>query len=554
MKASNFISLLLILVLNFFNANSQTPWYHQTTIYQIYPRSFYDSNGDGIGDLQGIIQKLDYIRSLGFETIWISPFFASPQADFGYDISDYRSISPEYGTLEDAEALIQAVHDREMRIVFDMVMNHTSDQHEWFLADVNRPLEERGPENDFYLWRDRPNNWKAMIGGKAWHWHPVRQQYYYAAFLPFQPDLNYRNPRVKAAMFGHVRFWLEKGVDGFRLDIFNSVYERENFRNNPFSLNLLTGFQKPVHSSNQAESLELARDLRALCDSFGDRMLIGEIIGDRQQSRAYCGEAVNDRLTLAFNFEMLHFKWRAPYFKKLIRLQEETFPRPFMPVYVFSNHDRRRSMSRLNGDMEKSRLLQFFQFTVRGVPCLYYGEEIGMQDGRLAYQTALDPIPAYVKIPRWMANLADETLNRDELRTPMQWEESRNAGFTEGDSTWLPVNDDFIKINVAQQEAWTGSKLVSLRELLELRNQRAALKDGNLKLEKDEKIRGNVLSFTRNEGDETYLVLLNFGKWKREIRLEGKWEGTFVLNQQDEFRDGIAHLGKYGGLILRKLN
>ena len=212
------------------------PWYHKTTIYQIYPRSFYDSNGDGIGDLQGILQKLDYLHELGFETLWISPFFSSPQADFGYDISNYTDIAPEYGTMSDALQLIEEVHKRGMRIVFDMVMNHTSEEHPWFKESRS---SRDNPKADWYLWRDKPNNWMSVTGGSGWHYAPERGQYYWASFLPFQPDLNYRNPEVKRTMLDVVRIWLGKGVDGFRLDIFNYIYKGAEFQNKPFSFKLI---------------------------------------------------------------------------------------------------------------------------------------------------------------------------------------------------------------------------------------------------------------------------------------------------------------------------
>ena len=211
------------------------PWYHKTSIYQIYPRSFMDSNGDGIGDLQGIIQKLDYLRDIGFETLWVSPFFASPQQDFGYDVSDYLSIAPEFGKMNDAFQLIEETHRRGMKIVFDLVLNHTSDQHPWFLESRS---SRDNPKADWYLWRDKPNNWHSMTGGSGWHYAQERGQYYWSSFLPFQPDLNWRNPEVKQTMFDIARFWLEKGVDGFRLDIFNTIYKDAEFRNNPFTFKL----------------------------------------------------------------------------------------------------------------------------------------------------------------------------------------------------------------------------------------------------------------------------------------------------------------------------
>jgi Glycosidases len=269
------------------------PWYHKTTIYQIYPRSFYDSNDDGIGDLKGIIQKLEYIHKLGFETLWISPFFSSPQADFGYDISNYTDIAPEYGTLDDALQLIDEVHERGMKIVFDMVMNHTSIEHPWFKESRS---SRTNPKADWYLWRDKPNNWKSMLGGSGWHFANERDQYFWSSFLPFQPDLNYRNSEVKQTMLDIVRFWLSKGVDGFRLDIFNVIYKDAEFRDNPFAFQLAPTetnpsgfFQEAKYTLNQPESFEFAKELRNVCDEFGDRLLLGEISGDRETTRKIPG-------------------------------------------------------------------------------------------------------------------------------------------------------------------------------------------------------------------------------------------------------------------------
>ncbi|MDW8419950.1 MAG: alpha-amylase family glycosyl hydrolase [Chitinophagales bacterium] len=460
-----FLGFVLLWVFSRSVIYAQKPWYHCTSIYQIYPRSFYDTNGDGIGDIPGIIQKLDYIRQLGFETIWISPFFKSPQRDFGYDVSDYRSIAPEYGTTEDAERLIREAHARGMRVIFDLVMNHTSIEHPWFTEDVKRKPEDRNVINDYYVWRDKPNNWRSMVRGSAWHYHPERAQYYYAAFLPFQPDLNYRNPAVKAAMLENVRFWLRKGVDGFRLDIFNSIYEDSLLRDNPRSLNILTQFRRPVYTANLPECLQFAEELRAVCDSFGEKLLIGEIIGERSTSRKYCGDTVNNRLTLAFNFEMLRFRFRARYFERLIRNMERDFAAPFMPVYVFSNHDRRRMMSRVKGNVNKAKLIHAVQFLARGVPCVYYGEEIGMQDGHLPHKNSLDPIPKYVKLPRCIFQLLNETLNRDDVRTPMQWDSTKNAGFSACEKTWLPVHKDYRHTNVAKCMRDTSSLYHFIRQL-----------------------------------------------------------------------------------------
>lgn len=492
----------------------QLPWCHTTSIYQIYPRSFYDTNGDGIGDIQGIIQKLDYIHQLGFESVWCSPFFTSPQQDFGYDISDYRSISPEYGTTQDAEQLISEAHKRGMKVIFDMVLNHTSIQHPWFEKDRNR--NDKNSATDYYVWTDKPNNWKSMVSGSAWHFDSIRQQYYYAAFLPFQPDLNYRNPEVRKAMLEHVRFWLDKGVDGFRLDIFNSLYEDSLLRDNPSSSKIQERFQKPFYTANQPECLQFAEELRKLCDSYGNRMLLGEIIGDRSVSRKYCGDEKNNRLTLAFDFEMLRFRFKAGYFSQLIKNLETDFPNPFMPSYVFSNHDRRRSMSRLKGDVKKAKLLHLLQFTVRGVPCMYYGEETGMKDARLPYKTALDPIPHYVHISRGIMNMVNETLNRDELRTPMQWSAEKNAGFSAASNTWLPVNDDYKTVNVESTKCDSSSVLNFIERVLKIRNSYTAFTEGNLRLINN--LPGNVLGFTRTYNNDEVVVYINFSNSKKKLK------------------------------------
>jgi oligo-1,6-glucosidase/alpha-glucosidase len=511
----------------------QVPWYQHTSIYQIYPRSFYDSDGDGIGDIKGIISKLDYIKSLGFETIWCSPFFSSPQADFGYDIANFRQIAPEYGTLYDAEDLIEAVHQRGMRIIFDMVMNHTSDKHPWFERDIKRQ------SSDFYIWANKKNNWKG-VAGSGWTWNKERKQYYYSAFLPFQPDLNYRNPEVKQEMLDNVRFWLKKGIDGYRLDIFNSIYEDSLLRNNP-------GRFKPIYTVNRPESLKFAEELRAVCDSFGDKLLLGEIIGSRSISRKYCGDSTNNRLGLAFDFEMLRFRFNARYFRTLILNLEQDFPSPFMPTYVFSNHDRRRSNRRLNNNIGKAKLLQFLQFTVRGVPCLYYGEELGMTDFRMSYRKALDPIPHYLKIPRFLVDMAGETLNRDEIRTPMQWNNSANAGFSTSTKIWLPVNPNFIKINVAVEEMETSSLLNLIRKVLLFRNASITLKAGTLTLLEMNKLPKSVLAFERKFDGERRVILLNFNRNKQKISLSGQYEKELSIYSEDS----VDELSAWGAIIVR---
>lgn len=500
----------------------QSPWYHHTTIYQIYPRSFYDSNGDGIGDIQGIIQKLDHVQQLGYETIWCSPFFKSPQADFGYDISDYQSIAPEYGTMTDAQQLIEEVHKRGMKIVFDMVMNHTSIEHPWFKEDVRRGKGDSAA--DYYIWRDKPTNWKSMTGGSGWQYNTERKQYFYASFLPFQPDLNYRNPAVKDTMLNTVRFWLKKGVDGFRLDIFNVIYKDAQFRDNPFMMKAVPSetdpsgfFQKALYTINQPESFAFAKELRAVCNEFGDKMLLGEVSGNRAAIKKFMGDDKNDGLGLVFNFEMLRFKFKANYFRELIENIEKDFQDSFVPTYVFSNHDRRRSIRRLNNDMQKAKLLHLMQLTVRGVPCMYYGEEIGMTDARMKYKDALDPIPRKYNIPRFLVDMQGETLNRDELRTPMQWNDTANAGFSISANTWLPVNANYRTVNTETELADVGSLMNAVKAILKVRNENEALQYGSLKMLDKKVLPKNVLGYTREYNGKEVLVLLNYSNKTKHI-------------------------------------
>jgi glycosidase len=417
----------------------QSHWWQETTIYQIYPRSFMDSNGDGIGDLRGIISKLDYIQDLGFESIWLSPFFASPQGDFGYDVSDYYAVAPEYGSLADVEDLIDEVHSRGMRILFDLVLNHTSVEHPWFRESRS---SRNNPKRDWYIWRDGrgkrpPNNWKAVVGGSGWHHDGATEQWYYASFLPFQPDLNYRNPDVKAAMFDVVRYWLDKGVDGFRLDIFHCIYKDAQFRDNPFVLrfvpseDLTTGFfQRWEYNLHRPENFALAQELRAFGDSYTpERVLLGELFGDDDTIRKYLGKQL-DGLHLAFLWDLLKLKTDARFFRSVIRHHETRYPAPYTPVYVFGNHDQKRLISRIGNDVSKAKLLALFQFTVRGVPVTYYGEEIGMAEARFPARKAQDPLGRrYGWAPDFLVDLLDLYLNRDGCRTPMQWDDSENGGF-----------------------------------------------------------------------------------------------------------------------------
>ena len=546
------------------------PWWTSTVIYQVYPRSFADSNGDGLGDLQGVIDHLDHLAELGVGTVWLSPFFASPQEDYGYDISDYCGVAPEYGTVETAEHLIGEAHRRGLKVMLDLVMNHTSDQHPWFLQSRASRSNDKA---DWYVWRDGrgrhgrrpPNNWRSAMEVKtAWQWGADRQQWYLATFLPFQPDLNYRNPEVKAAMFDAVRFWLRRGVDGFRLDIFGSVMKDPAFRDNPFKP-VVDGtqtrlWQRPF-TENTDDTIAFAKELRAVVDEFrdggsgedasgdapgdgsgdapgfgpGERVLVGEVFGSPATLRRYLGDG--DGLQLVFLFDFLAYTYTAGFFRARIEAYEREFPPPLQPTYVLENHDRSRLIDRVGGDEAKARTLAVLLCTLRGVPTIYQGQEIGMANTPMRLREARDPIARsfFSWVPEPVVQRLPERLNRDEVRTPMQWTGAANAGFTTPEAVpWLPVHPNHSERNVAAQEGVDGSMLELYRTLLRVRAARPSLHRGSLRLRPADPSAPDVLVYERiddltnhltndltddlagepageAETPETTLVVVNFG-------------------------------------------
>lgn len=473
----------------------EQPWWSSTVIYQVYPRSFADSDGDGIGDLPGVIDHLDHLVWLGVDTVWLSPFFRSPQRDVGYDISDYRDVAPEYGTLDDAQRLIDEAHARGLKVMFDLVLNHTSDEHPWF---VESRSSRDNPKADWYVWADGrvgrdgkrlpPNNWRSELQfPSAWQWDDTREQWYLATFLSFQPDLNWRSPDLRAEMFDTVRMWLARGVDGFRLDIFGSIMHDVALRDNdprPAFVNGMPRFQTPTRTLNTDENFALAGDLRAVCDEFdGDRVLIGEVFGSPDVLRRYVSDGGRPGLHLVFLFEFLAASYGADRYRRIIEQFERDFPAPMVPTYVLENHDRTRSLSRLGGDLRKARVMATLLCTLRGVPVLYQGQEIGMENRYIPLREANDPVPGVVArwIPEAVNRKLPERFNRDEVRTPMQWEPGPGAGFCPPDATpWLPIHDGADERNVAAEQADEGSLLHWYRELLALRRETEALRAGEL--------------------------------------------------------------------------
>ncbi len=485
-------------------------WWRDGVIYQIYPRSFADSNQDGLGDLPGITSRLDYLKELGIDAIWLSPIYPSPDADFGYDISDHCNVDPRFGTLADFDTLVQQAHERDIHVVLDLVLNHTSDRHAWFLASRS---SEDNPYRDWYVWRDpgpggsMPNNWQSSFGGPAWSFDPATGQYYLHMFLEEQPDVDWRNSAVREAQLDVVRFWLKRGVDGFRLDVFNAYFKHPTLPDNPPALGL-RGFdrQKHVYDMDQPEMYPLLAELRSILDSYPERYAVGEtFLSTPAKAAGYCGP---DRLHAAFDFDFTNSRWNARRFLRAIRAWESALGPEKWPNYVLSNHDLPRAATRYAGDGNDERLkvCAAMLLTLRGTPFLYYGEEIGMRDVALRRDQILDP-PGKRYWPFYKG--------RDGCRAPMQWEASANAGFSPV-KPWLPLNPDFTARNVAAQRQDPRSLFNFYRSLLALRRSAPALhKGGFTPLDL-----GNpfVMAYTRSAPDQTILVILNFSNRAQTIR------------------------------------
>jgi alpha-glucosidase len=492
-------------------------------IYQIYPRSFQDANGDGIGDLNGILARLDYCAGLGVDALWLSPVYPSPMADFGYDVSDYTNIHPMFGTLEAFDRLIAETKRRDLRVILDFVPNHTSDQHPWF---VNSRASRTSAQRDWYLWRDPapdggpPNNWLSNFGGSAWQLDERTGQYYYHAFLKDQPDLNWRNPEVRAAMHEVLRFWMRRGVDGFRVDVLWHLIKDDQWRDNP--PNPAYGPDQPPHHSqiplyttDRPEVQGIVAELRKVVDEFQGRVLIGEIYLPVERLVAYYGADL-DGVHLPFNFQLLHSMWNARGIATLIDQYEGSLPRGGWPNWVLGNHDNRRIASRVG--MDQARVAAVLLLTLRGTPTMYYGDEIGMVDVPIPRERVQDP---YEK------NVPGLGLGRDPCRTPMQWDASTNAGFTTGEP-WLPLSQDYPVVNVQAADADPTSILTLYRKLLALRRAHSALSIGDYE---PIAMTGDLLAYLRRSSAERFLVALNLGPEPYALTLSSlRMSGRIVLS------------------------
>lgn len=524
-------------------------WWQRAVFYQVYPRSFADGNGDGIGDLQGLIAKLDYLQWLGIEGIWLSPHFPSPQVDVGYDVADYTDVDPDYGTLEEFRTFINEAHQRGIRVILDLVLNHTSDQHRWF-QESRRTIDN--PKRDWYIWQDGkagepPNNWQSLFGGSAWEFDALTGQYYYHFFFKEQPDLNWRNPEVKAAIFDAMRFWYEIGVDGFRLDAIGTLFENPDLQDHAVSYTQ-EDLRKMERSANTAEARTLVIDLwdtmlvnqtdipgvhevfqemRRVNDEFPERMLVGET-----ESVEYHGNGENE-LHMVFNFPLMRTSLLTPTWIRNNQSERlASLPSGAWPCNTLGNHDTSRVYSSLGdgkNDEERARLSLALMLTLRGTPFLYNGEEIGMRDAFLDDPTLLrDTLGAWrYNVERELFGATHEQaleiatkFSRDRCRTPMQWDNAPNGGFSpEGVTPWLPVPATYAEgVNVAEQMADSESLLHFYRTLIHLRKNTPALIEGDY-LPLDEAAT-DYFAFLRRTDEQQIVVVLNFSGNEHQLSLD----------------------------------
>lgn len=523
---------------------SERDWWRGAVIYQIYPRSFQDSSGDGVGDLAGIVRRLPYVASLGVDAIWISPFFRSPMRDYGYDVSDHCDVDPMFGTLADFDAVVAEAHRLGLRVMIDLVLSHTSDQHRWFRESSASRANARA---DWYVWADAkadgtpPNNWLSIFGGPAWQWDPGRQQYYLHNFLVSQPDLNLHEPEVQDALLDVARFWLDRGVDGFRLDTINFYFADKHLRDNPplapeyRNAHIAPAVnpynhQEHLYSKNQPENLDFLRRFRALLDAYPGSAAVGEV-GDAQIGLDLLGQytAGDERIHMCYAFEFLASDALtaprvAEVFERLDRVAAQGWA-----CWAFSNHDVARHVSRWGLGPEAARCFATLMMALRGSACIYQGEELGLPEAEVAYEDLRDPYG----IQFW-----PEFKGRDGCRTPMPWTASnRHAGFSEADP-WLPVSHAHLRLNVEAQEADPDALLHHYRRAIAARRRFRALAKGAQSRVRAE---GDLLTFTRAHEGETIFCAFNLGAAPARAALpEGEWRAidgwteTAPETQRDE--------------------
>ncbi len=521
------------------------PWWQTGVVYQVYPRSFQDTDGDGVGDLPGITARLDHLVALGVDAVWISPFYRSPMKDFGYDVADFTDVDPVVGTLADLDRLLAAAHARGLRVIVDWVPNHTSDQHPWFLESRRSRAD---PRRGWYVWRDArpdgspPNNWLSSFGGPAWTWDARTRQYYLHSFLPEQPDLDWRSPDVRRAMIGTLEFWLDRGVDGFRIDCAHAVMKDPALRDNPPSSRHERAFHKDmgeygkqlhVHDRSHPDTHGVYREVRRLLDAYGGerpRVSIGEIhLFDLREWASYYGAEL-DELHMPFNFTLLAVPWTAGAVRRTVDAMEAALPPGAWPNWVLGNHDEDRVATRLG--VRAARAAMVLLLALRGTPTLYYGDELGMENVEIPPDRVQDP---------WGRNVPGLGLGRDPQRTPMQWDSGTGAGFTApGVEPWLPLAPEAAVRNVEVQAGDERSMLSLTRRLLAVRRARPALNRGAYRALAAPH---GVFAFERSFRGERVRVLISFVE--REVRVpDAGGAGRVLLSTHPEpaVREGGAYL------------
>jgi len=532
--------------------NPKTQWWQTSVIYQIYPLTFADYNGDGKGDLNGIIRRLDYLNdgnpnsqtSLGIDAIWLSPINQSPMIDNGYDVSDYYDVCPTFGTLADFEKLLNEAHQRGIKVIMDLVINHTSNQHNWFTESSS---SRDNPKSDWYLWQDPapdggvPNNWLSYFGGTAWTFNEQRGQYYYHTFNTNQPDINWRNPDVKAAIYDIIRFWLDKGVDGFRLDASSAYSKDEYFRCNPIKFGATDkndyNNQHHLYNKNLPDNHQIIKEIREIIDEYDDRVILGETFIDNRLYDSILFYGVNkDELHLAFTFEFAFSPWYPGYLQQEIEKKELLTPAGLPPIYFLDNHDIPRHLSRwiecslCTNPKAIAKAAATILLTVRGTPLLYYGQELGMVDH-------LNIPPEKTRDKAVANSQSGETIpSRDGARTPMQWDNSAQAGFSFGKDVepWLPVNDNYLDVNVENEFKQDDSILNFYKSLLRVRKNSEALQVGRWRTLIYYPY--EHLAYLRETKQERVLILINFS-YEKDLELEksieiSMWEVLLSTKRQ----------------------
>ena len=534
----------------------KSEWWRGAIIYQVYPRSFFDANDDGTGDMAGITRKLDYIADLGVDAIWISPFFKSPMRDFGYDVADYRTVDPIFGTNSDFKSLLSAAHERDLKVIIDMVLGHTSDKHLWFQESCQ---SLRNPKADWYVWADPnpdgtpPNNWLSIFGGSAWQWDARRRQYYLHHYLRAQPNLNWHKEEVVDAMFGEVRYWLDAGVDGLRLDAITTLTHDPELRNNPPlnanpnetkalpEANNPFNWQRLIYTRDQARTLELLGELRTIVNQYDDRYLIGEVADVEMISVSAKYTRTGEHLHSCYNFELMHRRFTAVSLSEIIAKTEAVLLGGWT-TWAMSNHDNPRVVTRvgqssdLQGDERAlAKLLLAAVLSFRGGACIYQGEELGLPEAEIAFEDLQDPFG----IEFW-----PDFKGRDGCRTPMPWSSGLPNGGFSVPKPWLPVPVEHLPLAVDEQEKDPHSVLQMFRKFAGWRKQHVSLVTGDLALVQAHE---TILAFERRGNDERILCLFNFSNRDVAQPVSGPWRPIDGHGfDQAGFEENTVLLGPFG--------